>query len=219
MSLFSTTVGAITDLQTLAANFQGLSARRRTEEREDSAIQRRVADMREAGINPILAAGNPAQSQAIQPTVRDAGATIDALAKKSAIDLQKQQNKVFQAQERKINLEERILTPQAREAGIYAEAIGSISADLTQSGKAYRTVRNNWFLSRENETLRYDLANKYGIPVDMLNGPIGQAVVANQVLSTAPAKDKARLISYMALTQGANLAGRAVPSTSISKRR
>ena len=34
-------------------------------DREDNAIQRRTKDMRKAGINPLLAAGNPASSSSV----------------------------------------------------------------------------------------------------------------------------------------------------------
>ena len=75
--------------------------RRQTWQREDNAVQRRAKDMEKAGINPLLAAGDPAQAStggavtgaqapdtgALAGSIQNAGQVADqmALAKKAQI--------------------------------------------------------------------------------------------------------------------------------------
>ena len=84
----------------------GLQAKqnRITREREDNAVQRRARDMELAGINPLLSAGDPAQTSNMQaPKAEELGGALQqagqftdqiAIAKKMQI-LQEQSNKQY----------------------------------------------------------------------------------------------------------------------------
>lgn len=84
--------------------------------REDNAVQRRAEDMRAAGINPILAAGSPAQAGSVvrsdAPQLDASQVVQNALGVKSAeVAIQKQKADVSrtQAETRLLNMQQRQL--------------------------------------------------------------------------------------------------------------
>lgn len=120
-------------------------------DREDNAIQRRTKDMRKAGINPLLAAGNPASSSSVSTPSAPARVPqrinpIDLLAfeqgkanvAKTNAETKVAENTALNLSEQNKNLQEQnalldaqTYESQARAAKLYAEISGK---SFTEAG-------------------------------------------------------------------------------------
>lgn len=207
MGIFSSLLGGISDLQTVAGNFGNLKQQQELYQRQDTAIQRGAADMKAAGINPILAAGNPASSQPLNAGIKSSGAAADALAKAATIDLQSEQTKVARENVKHVQAQNTILEPEVRVARNKSANLSNLfNSGKDQSGNTLQEFQNlqmqNMFGAMRTEKDRYDIAASHGIPVEALSGPLGQAILAEKALSTGSVKDKALLIALTAANAG-----------------
>lgn len=180
-------------------------------EREDNAVQRRTEDMLAAGINPILAAGNPAQATPIQSRAGDMGAMVDYMAKKATVDLQKKQQDLLDAQKQKVNMEKDMMRPQ----WLKAQNEFGLLHHIFNSGRGYdgKTIDEFQRLSLEgtygpmrDQKALYDMAQKYNVPSSML-GSMGPVLAMNEILSTASPQEKARLLLILGAMGGAKMIG------------
>ena len=189
----------------IASGIQNLFAPGIQREREDSAIQRAVADAKAAGINPILMAGNPAQSTPIQTRAGDTGALVDYMSKKAAVDLQAEQQELVKQNKYNAAQQAEIYKPQVREAqhrfGTLVDMMDPTSGNI-RSNEYY--LREKGIIEGEQQSrLRAaTLAKKYGVPIEMLSTSAGQTLMMNEMLSTAPPKDKIALLGIMAAQSG-----------------
>jgi len=153
---------AMSDVGNLFYGNRALEQQRELQEttwmREDSAVQRRVADLRAAGLSPTLAAGSPAStSQAMSPIVPRVGNDI-ASGMAMAMSRIKQKADIS-----KTEVEKQLMELQKNK--VIADTMGS----LKESAIRDKQLRD---MDLNNQILNYDfgLAKKYGVRYDIKGG-------------------------------------------------
>ena len=198
-------LGDIANVGLGLANQQWMrQAQQNTWEREDNAVQRRVADLQKAGLNPVLAAGSAAQAsspintQAPQwgGTAGDKAQLVQGLIQgKKNIAVSEGQAKLLEEQRIKTGVESQYYQSQmVKAAADTAKAIAEKSAiDQDRTERLY-----NWSKAQELG-MRSDIkggiaaeAQQFGQTVkkavDSVAGPLGSAAASVGAKISAPVK-------------------------------
>lgn len=200
-------IGGISDVLNIGNTVGNLFARKKTWEREDSAIQRRVKDLEAAGLNKVLAVGSAATSAPIQVDGSRVGAAVDARLKNQQVELGKQQ--LINAKQANYLNEPDVIMAQMKINGL---------ADLRGPGRPFdRLWRDNLVSDQVNQQAIYRKAQELGVPAEfLLSGP-GQALMLNQVFNGMSAKEQARFLTFLALQGIAGSAGNVVPNVGVGR--
>jgi len=155
----------------------------KTWRREDTAVQRRTADLRAAGLSPTLAAGAAAQSS---QAVRMGGTNLNpgAIAQAKLMGAQKKQS---ESSKNLADTQKRLVAQQAVNANELNKGI--IQDNQTKMANAAMSL---------NEML-YEEAT--GVPRSLWNTPAGQAIILREQWKNADAAERALITA----TLGANL--------------
>lgn len=186
--------------------------------REDSALQRRIHDARAAGINPIYAASGSATSSPVSFKSGVPGALQDAVTKAAAISLQAKQEELIgsqknlvgsqeslaNAQRAKVEDESLIMSPQVLNARNQLSVLRNILN--SREGEAYTAdVKRTMMGEARNEARLYGMADKYNVPVSMLGSVPGQALMMNELFSTASPEMRRKLVGWVAAMNAGNI--------------
>nr|QJB18871.1 MAG: DNA pilot protein [Microvirus sp.] len=159
-----------------------------TRSREDNAVQRRAADMKAAGINPLLAAGSPASAGSVahntapqgeyadQSGIREAAMSAaktiqDIITQKQNISQSVAQQKLIEKQQAKVEAEttgvnydnkvKKVDADNSSETGIGSSSIGKQFKDLYGYAKNYVNAINDKSLSNiQRKQIIFDLNKK-----------------------------------------------------------
>lgn len=155
----------------------------KTWDREDNAVQRRVADMEKAGINPVLAAGGAAQASspiAVSTPQFEVGVS-DAVSRARALMRQKQDITIA-------NQTSAIMREQYRkEKALADEAYFSMPINVD----ARQTALERTELDREERQYNFDIAKRDGVRSDQNGGQLQDVLQLKRYLQSAAEKIRA----------------------------
>lgn len=163
-------LNAVTGIGSMAYN---AVMQQKSWKREDSAVQRRVADLKAAGLSPVLAAGSAASSM---PPQRMGGTSFDPMAFQN-LELAENQKKLDKENWRYIR---------------------SRADNEKQQNIVIRRNQDLLAQSYDVNQRNLDFSDKYGIPPASINSPAGQSLMLSKILKNADKAERAMILGMFA---------------------